>query len=89
MKRIIFLVMCMVATAVFAQEPTITILSPSAVNVRYDGKTSNSAQTKWKTKHMKVEYVSASGKIIVKDKRGNTRRFYRLRKKRRIYLRGV
>ena len=72
MKRIIFLVMCMVAMVVFAQEPTISILSPSAVNVRYDGRTSNPGQTKWKTKHMKVEYVSTSGKIIVKDKRGNT-----------------
>lgn len=71
MKKLIFLVICIMASAVYAQEPTITILSPSSVNIRYDGKTSKLTKTKWKTKRMRIEYISESGKIIVKDKRGN------------------
>ena len=71
MKRLTaFLLCCFTAATIYAQAPTIKVLSESAVNVKYDGKPPAGQPTKWKTSKMQVEYNAKNGQITVKNKKG-------------------
>lgn len=71
MKRLTaFLLCCFTAATIYAQAPTIKVLSESAVNVKYDGKAPAGQPTKWKTSKMQVEYNAKNGQITVKNKKG-------------------
>ncbi len=70
-KIVFFLLLFTIATVALAQKPVVTILSESAVNIRYDAQSSD-ASNEWKTKKMTVIYNPKTGNLTFKDRKGKT-----------------
>lgn len=70
-KIVFFLLLFTIATVALAQKPVVTILSESAVNIRYDAQSSD-ASNEWKTKKMTVTYNPKTGNLTFKDRKGKT-----------------
>lgn len=68
-KKTIFILTWLQAAFVFAQ-PQVTVLSESAINVRYDA-SKKSGKSEWKTSKVNISFDNDAKELVFKDKEGN------------------